>query len=199
MYATCAKPPTVTRLVTDATTEPLTVEEARTHLRVTDDTEDEYIERLITTARTYCERETDRAFLTSTWRMTLDWFPAVIHVRKPPLISVTSITYYDTTGTSQTLSASNYTVDATHEPGRITPAYGLTWPSTQSRVGAVTVNYTAGYGAAASAVPMPIKQAMLLLVGYWFNQRESAAQGASNEVPFAVNSLLAPYVIPEYA
>ena len=194
------RPHAVTRLITDATVEPVTLDEAQQHLRVTDASDDEYISNLIKTARLHCERETNRSFITTTWRLSLDYFPGVIYPRKPPLISVSSITYYDTTGASQTLSSTYYTVDANSEPGRITEAYGYQWPSTYSRVGAVTVNYTAGYGAAASSVPLPIKQAMLLLIGHWFEMRSAVLIGSlSKSLEFAVESLLAPYVIPEYA
>ena len=192
------KPHAITRLVTDATSEPLTLEQAKLHLRVTDDIEDEAIEQLITRARLHIQKETGRGILVSTWKLTLDWFPAVIYLRYPPVQTVASITYYDTAGTSTTLSADDYIYDLQSEMARITPAYGKTWPSIQSRIAAVTVNYTAGY-ATAAAVPEPIKHAMLLLVGYWYSMRDAVAIGNNKPAEFAVDALLAPYLVAEYA
>lgn len=198
MYSTLNKPPEFTELVTDATSEALTLEEVKLHSRVTDSADDDAISRDITAARLFVQKETGRAIMSSTWRRTMDWFPGCIFLRYPPVSAITSITYYDTAGTSQTLSASDYTSDLRSEKARITPAYGLTWPSTQSRIGAVTVNYTAGY-ASAALVPTPIKQAMLMLCDHWYNQRAAAATGNVKQVDFSVDALLAGYMVAEYA
>lgn len=74
----------------------------------------------------------------------------------PPVQSVSSITYLDEAGNSQTLSPSNYIVDTASEPARIMPAFNLSWPSTRIQPGAVTITFVAGYGLAA-AVPSAAK------------------------------------------
>lgn len=192
------RPHAITRPITDATSEPLTLEQARLHLRVTDNTEDEEIEKLIKRARLYVQKETGRGILESTWKLTLDWFPPVIYMRYPPVQTVISITYYDTAGTSTTLSTDDYIYDLQSEMARITPAYGKTWPAIQSRIAAVTVNYTAGY-ATAEEVPEPIKHAMLLLIGYWYDMRDAVAVGNNKPAEFGVDALIAPYMVAEYA
>lgn len=192
------KPHAVTRPVTDATSEALTLEQAKLHLRVTDDSEDDAINDLIKRSRLYIQREIGRSIMSCTWKLTLDWFPSVVFLRFPPVTAISSVTYYDTAGTVTTLSTDDYIYDLQSEMARITPAYGKTWPSTQSRIAAVTVNYTAGY-ASAAAVPEPIKHAMLLLIEHWYRMRSAVEAGGDKPTAFAVDSLLAPYVVAEYA
>jgi uncharacterized phiE125 gp8 family phage protein len=192
------KPHAVTRPVADATSEALTLEQAKLHLRVTDDSEDDAINDLIKRARLHVQREMGRSIMSCTWKLTLDWFPSVVFLRFPPVTAVSSVTYYDTSGTVTTLSTDDYIYDLQSEMARVTPAYGKTWPATQSRIAAVTVNYTAGY-ASASAVPEPIKHAMLLLINHWYEMRSAVTQGNSKPTDLAVESLLAPYMVAEYA
>lgn len=94
-----------------------------------------------------------------------------IHLPRPPLMSVTSIQYVDTTGETQTLDPSLYIVDASQEPGRITPAYGKMWPATRHQIAAVTVTYVAGYGADASSVPARLQQRIMNHVAYCYENR----------------------------
>ncbi len=148
----------------DASGRVVTCDEIKQHLRLTVDDFDTELERLESAAVDVLEEDVRRQFLTATWTLTLDRFPEVIEIERCPLISVTSIAYIDSAGDSQTLSASNYRVDTTSEPGRITPAFGLSWPTTRNLTGAVTVTFTAGYGAARSSVPASIRQAVLLWV-----------------------------------
>lgn len=183
-------------LITAPTVEPVTLAEAKLHLRVDHADEDSHIRSLIIAAREHAQNATSRAFVGQTWRLSMDCFPDVIRTPRPPLTSVTSIAYTDTAGASQTLSASAYTVDTYSEPGRIVPAFGQSWPATRDIPNAVIVTYVAGYGAGAAAdVPQPIRQAILLLVGHWYANREGVLTGTiSKEIEFAVSALLAPYV-----
>ncbi len=116
----------------------------------------------ILAAREYGETCTHRAFITQTWEWKRGGFPCddVIWIPKPPLVSVTSVTYVDPAGVTQTWSASLYTVDAPSGPkaraGRIVPNYGEIFPATRDVVNAVTIRFVAGYGAA-SVVPSLLK------------------------------------------
>ena len=177
-------------LVSAPAEEPVTVTEAKAHLRVDDTNSDTLITSLIVAAREYAETFTRRALITQTWDWIADGFPGTIVLPLPRLVSVTSITYIDSDGNSQTLAASTYTVDTDSEPGRIVPAFGKSWPVTRAVFNAVTVRFVAGYGAAA-AVPQTIKQAMLLLIGHWYDHREAVAHAQTVvEVPMAVDTLL---------
>lgn len=184
-------------LVTSPATEPLETREALEHLRVEEDADTMYVERLITAAREWVEMYLGRALVTQTWDLALDEFPEdEIELRKGRLASVTSITYYDTAGAQQTLATSAYQVDDASVPGRVLPAPDTTWPDTQvDRVNAVRVRFVAGYGGAA-AVPQAIKAAMLLLIGHLYERREQSIVGTIvAELPMGVPALLAPYQI----
>jgi len=84
--------------------EPITLAEAKEHLRVDFSDEDDYITALITTARKYCESYTNRVFITQTWRQNIDYFPRVIQLKVNPIISLTSLKYYDTAENQQTIT-----------------------------------------------------------------------------------------------
>lgn len=136
-------------------------------------TDDPVLNMLAGSATRRAETITRCALLTQTWDLTLDRFPAwVLNVPKPPLRSVTSITYIDTNGVTQTLDASQYVVDTKSEPGRITPAFGAVWPSTQCRINAVTVRLVCGFGAAAD-VPADVKHWIQLRLSTMEINRES--------------------------
>ena len=118
-------------------------------------------------AREYLEAFTRRALLTQTWDLKLDAFPCadeVIWLPKPPVASVTSITYLDTAGASQTWSSSLYRTDLPAGPmaqrARITPAYAQYYPSTYGVTNAVTVRFVCGYGGATD-VPAMLRACVL--------------------------------------
>lgn len=163
------------------------------------DAEDTLIEGLITAARQMCESITNRAFVTQTWTLYLEDWPEDDWLKLPKgnLQSVESVKYTDSAGTVQTLvEDTDYLVDTYSEPGRIVLAYGESWP-TESLYPAnpIAIEFTCGYGDA-DDVPKAIKQALLLLVGHWYEHREAVLVGAaSKEIEFAVRALLAPYVL----
>lgn len=178
-----------------ATTDPVTLAEQKAHMRVTSSDEDDLIEALITAATEYCELFTGRQFVTATWAMTLPEFADDIILPRAPASSVTSIYYYDDSGTNTLLSASTYSLVGTN-PGLITLAPDETWPSTQIRKDAVTVTWVAGYGAA-SAVPEAIKAAIRMLAAHLYEHREAVTTLTPHEMPMACKSLLWSYRIVE--
>lgn len=194
------------RLTTAPTTTVVSASDAMQHCRIVDTEDTTYLDSLIARATRHCENICKRAFITQTWTLTMDsWSDCkyvtdgIIYVPRAPLIAVSSITYLDTNGTSQTLAADQYRVDAASQPGRIEQAYGVSWPTTRGVIGDVTIVHTCGYGAAAS-VPDDIKHAVLLLVGHWYENREAVLVGSiSKELEFAVTSLLDPYIMEAYA
>jgi uncharacterized phiE125 gp8 family phage protein len=185
-------------LVTAPAAEPVTLSEAKDHLRVTEADEDSLITSLITAARDIAESFTNRAFVTQTWSWKLDTFRPCLEVPKAPLVSVSSIQYVDGAGATQTLAASGYQVAdaASHTvPGRIVPAYGQAWPATRGMPNDITVQYVAGYGGA-SAVPPQIRWAILLILGELYARRESAIAGTIiTKVPYSAEALLMPFVV----
>jgi len=184
-------------LVTAPDSDPVSVAEAKRQVRrelsFTDD--DKYLKGLIAAARDTVESDTGRQLLTATYQLRLDTWPCeAIDLPKPPLVSVSSITYLDTAGATQTLATSVYVVSAptgpTADRGRIALAYGQAWPTLRGQMNAITVAFTAGYGDA-TAVPPALKAAMLLLIGHWYQHRESVVTGmSSKEIELAYTALV---------
>ena len=172
--------------------EPVTLTEAKTHLRITSSDDDTYITALIVAAREWCETYTGRQFVTATYTATMEAFSdSRIVLPKPPLISVTSVKYYDTANAQQTLSATYYASLTHATPGYVELNYNYSWPSTYTRSDAVEIIYTAGYGATAASVPDCVKHAMKILVSHMYEMREPIVIGASiNDVPLSIKSLL---------
>lgn len=188
----------------DAATSLVSVAEASRHLSLADESHDEHLAALIATAVDVAERWTNRALLTQTWRLSLDEFPAScrpeIKLPQPPLQQVTSVEYVDADGLLVTLDPQKYNATADAVPGLVEPAYGETWPTTRSEREAVRVTFVAGYGSAAANVPEPIRQAILLLVGHWFQHREPTVTGTIiSDVPMSAVWLLNRFMFTTYA
>lgn len=183
--------------------EPVTLADALVHLRETADSgaNDAYITTLITVARQACEDRTERTLITTPWLLTLPAFPpaternplAAVCLRLAPSIAVQSVQYLDAAGDLQTLDAAAYKLHAHMAPALLSPAPTLLWPATQvGALDAVRIAFTAGYGATAASVPLPLRQWILLAVGEMYETR-----GASAERPLVrsafVDHLLDPY------
>jgi uncharacterized phiE125 gp8 family phage protein len=179
-------------LVTAPAAEPVTAAETKLALRIDASEEDVHTITSIKAARIYIEGAFALRLIQSTWDLKLDRFPCEeIVFPYSPLSSVTSISYIDTSGTTQTWSSAEYIVDSSSKPGRITPAYGYTFPSTQSRINAVTIRHVMGYGTGPSSIPENIKLAMWLLIGHWHENRESVIVGSiSKEMEYGVAALM---------
>jgi uncharacterized phiE125 gp8 family phage protein len=195
----------VRKLETAPTTEPVTLGELRTHMRLEETKEDTYCESLITAARMYVENRLLRQLITATWHLHMDSFPSEISLMPPPIASVTHIKYYDVDNVQRTLTLTvppaatdDYIVSTDPEPGQIHLGYNKSWPIVYDRTDAIEVQYVAGYGAA-SAVPMPIRQAIMILAAHWFENRELVALGlTATSIPLSAEALLGQYRIAEY-
>jgi uncharacterized phiE125 gp8 family phage protein len=181
------------KLKTAPAVEPISATEAKLHCRVDHTTDDTLITNLITAARIYCEKQQNRALVTQTWYLWLDKFPSkkYIDIPLPPLQSVASVLYYDTDDAEYTLSTEDYDVDINSFVGRVHLKYSKSWPTEVLRPSnAIVIEFICGYGLAA-AVPQNVKQAMLLLIGHWYANRESVLVGSvSKPLEMAVDNLL---------
>ena len=178
---------------TEPSVEPVSLSEAKLHLRVDTDADDDLIERLITVARRESEKIARRSLITQTLSLTLDGWPApVFTLPRPPVQSIVAITYTESNGDEITLDSDVYAFDAA--TGRVFLESGQSWPAVELRpYASVNVEYVAGYGDAATDVPAEYKQAILLLVGHYHENREAVVVGAgftATALPLAVRSLL---------
>lgn len=190
------------KITVPATVEPLTLIEARTHLRIEpfgsppEHPDDTYIQTCITTAREFCEQYLERALAAQTIQMALDNFPAQsIELPLAPTVAVSSIVYVDTDDVQQTVQTTVYALDDFLEPNWIVLKAGQRWPDSNQSVNNVKVTMTVGYDPA--LVPMPIKAAMLLIVGNLYENRQQDVLGNTrisfNSLPLGVYNLLQPY------
>jgi uncharacterized phiE125 gp8 family phage protein len=189
--------------------EPVTVAEAKSHLRVDTSDDDTYIGTLITAAREWVEAYLDRTLVHTQWKMRLERFPTdslyPIELPRPPVVSsgtatAVTITYTGETGNTATLSTAQYRVQRFETPGRVTTVYGGTWPAGREDNDAVQVTWWAGYGSTGSSVPAAIRHAILMLVGYWYENRSTVVVGSiSKQLEFAVESLLSSQKWGSYA
>ena len=156
-------------LVTAPVSEPITLAEAKKQLELspTDTAHDAQLSLLIQAAREQWEADTDSACLTQTWKVTAEeFYDDEIYLPKRPVQSITHIKYYDSGDVLQTLSTSVYDLDQSCRAVRLKNLQ--VWPAVSDRWDAITITYVAGY-AQSYLVPAIAKQAMLLLVGYYFD------------------------------
>lgn len=184
---------------------PVLLGEVKNYIRVNDDvTEDDaLIVGLMQSATKLAESYLNRHLITQTLDLTLDCFPSsdygVIYLPKAPVQSITSITYVDDNGATQTWGASNYLLDSKQEPARLTTAYNISYPSIREQLNSVTIRHVVGYGANPSDVPENIRVAIMLLVGEMYNSRQESVYGVSvSQVSITADRLLSPYRLQRF-
>jgi len=179
---------------------------AKTFLKDPPSEEDALVQASINAAISAVQNATGKPFAAAEFTQTLDGFPRcnkAILLRKGPVSPDTpapSIKYDDVDGVEQTL-ADFRLVEAAGAAAKLLPAYGASWPATAIGEGSVRVTYTAGYDGG-EGVPADLDQAVLLLVGHYYSNREAVVEGdraAAVELPLGVQALLAPYAIPGIA
>jgi len=182
---------------TAPTVEPISLVEAKAHLRVDYTDDDTLITSQIKAVRQKAEIDTKRSFITQTLELRLDSFPCgEIKLLRPQVQSVTSVKYIDTDGVEQTWDSGDYTVDIYSLPPTIYPAYHESYPSTRRIRNAVTIEYIAGYGDAATDVPDNLIAGMKMLLGHLYEHREATIQSAiSTKVQFAYTNLTSPFEV----
>lgn len=191
------------KVITESAIEPITLHEARLHLRLdTFDSppthvDDPLIEVLITVARQAAENYLGQSITQKTYELALDEFPVrEISLGLWPVNSVDSITYEED-GQTQTVDAADYIFDSFAKPGQVLPKES--WTSVKAVTNGVKITFTAGYTDSFSPNPYPlpkaIKQAMLLTIGHLYENRESVVAGQMIEMPLGMTALLTPYRI----
>jgi len=183
------------RIITPPATDPITLTEAKSHLRVDHTDDDTLITGYITAATRYAEEFTGRAFITQTLELVLDEFRAQIQIPRPPLQSVVSVKYDDSNGLEQTLTEGvDFLVDTASQPGWVVAVESI-WPETIETINSVRIRYVAGYvdgnSPPSENVPRDIKSAILLIIGSLYSVRETVVVGAvAQHVPWGADQIL---------
>ena len=173
-----------------------TTTEAKDFLKVDTTADDTLIDSLIKAATQSCQIFTNRYFLdTRVTQYSDNWFE-FYRLYKSPVIAITHVKYYDTNDTLQTLASSNYILDNISQPARIGISIDGTLPNLADRINAVEVKYSVGYGFTSDDVPEGIKQAVLITIGNWYENRQTVITGrTATELPLSSQYLLEQYKI----
>lgn len=176
--------------------EPVTLAEAKEHLRIETPHEDTLVASLILAARLYVERVLDLALITQSWSLYLDAWPPARNVTLPlgPVAGVTAVRVFDWADGATTISPDLYGVDAASQRARLYRKSGIAWPAPGRDVNGIEIAFTAGFGETGAAVPAPLRQAILLLCAHWYEVREPVLLDQNRlEAPLTVAALLQPY------
>ena len=184
------------KVITAASSQILTTAEVKAHLKVDTTADDTLIDNLILAATNSCQEYTNRFFIDTVLIQYGTTFADLKELYKSPVSSVAHIKYYDTDNTIQTWNSDFYYLNKSIQPAQISLSLNESYPSIADREHAVQCQYTVGYGSAASDVPEAIKQAVLLTVGNWYNNRSSVVVGRiATDLPLNVKWLLDTYKV----
>jgi uncharacterized phiE125 gp8 family phage protein len=194
------------KAIGSVSTEPVSLATARLHLRL--DTlgsppthpDDALVTALITVAREAVENFTELTVAVNTFQVKLDYFENLaIDLGTYPVNSITSITYVDTNGATQTIPSGDYVLDTFSKPAQIVLAYDKQWPPVRNQPNAVTVTFQAGFTGNTSPVtnvmPKALIQAMLLTITDLYENRGAIGSKQNYEIPVMAQYLMAPYRI----
>lgn len=181
-------------LTTPPSIEPVTLAEAKMHLRIDGNADDVLMASLILTSRLHVEAALGLALITQGWRLTLDRWPGG-ELRFPlrPIQSITSVSVYAASGTPTILSSDAYLLDGRALSPRLIPKGG-NWLAPGLPANGIEIAFAAGIGSLAADVPQPIRHAILLLVAHWYEHRDPFEVGsAAAAIPAVISDLLKPF------
>ena len=174
---------------------PLSVAEGKVQCRVDSGDFDDEITALIEAAVSHLDGYSGvlgKCLMPQTWAQQFDcWqdFPLCLG----PVISITSISYFNDNGDEQTVSDAAFRLERRTVGVFAALKPGASWPSANLSEGPITVTWQAGF-ADADAVPPSIKQAIKLLIAHWFENREAVIVGSINsKLQMAVENLIEPH------
>jgi len=185
------------KLVTPPTEEPISLAEAKLYLRMDHDNEDVLIQSMVTAAREYCEQVQRRVYMNQQWELYPDTVEKSYTLKHPtPVRAIDSVVYHLADGTDQTLAAEKYVLDARSltEPAKL---FLLESPSGKiDPYKPITITADCGFEET-SDMPKRWMQAMYLLMGHWYENREAwTPHGTGIRIPFAFEALLMTDTVP---
>ena len=180
-------------LVTAPAAVPITIAEAKRHMRVEHSDDDVVIGDLINVAMAYIDATgmLGKGIITQTWSECFGPHISSVRLSLGPVQSVAAIQYYDVNNALQTDTLTNYYVIGTKGYVTIYPKSGNTWPVVFNREDAIKINYVIGYGDTAASVPDTVRHAIKMLVAHYYENRESELVGVNSKtLPYGVESLI---------
>jgi len=182
--------------ITGPTSEPVSTEQAKDHLRIAHDDEDQDIAQMVSAARLIVEARSGMRLYTQTVEVRADsWVDLhdpqrsdVLRLRVAPIQSITSVKYYQSSDdVDTTMSTADYVTDLVGVPARI--QVKSSWPSTNDYIGNIRIRCVVGYSSV-PLIPSHFKRAILLLVGHYYENREAITDLKLMEVPEGINALI---------
>ncbi len=176
-------------LVTAPTSDPVSIDDAKTHMRVEDTEDDAYIGSLIKAATAFVDADgvLGRAMVTQTWAQHGYGWSGRVALTMTPVQSLSAVKYYDVDNALQTATLSDFRLIGTPKDSFVEPV--SSWPATFDRPDALRLEYVAGYGAS-SAVPVAVQHAMLMLIAHWYENREEASEVSLKRAPLGFEALI---------
>jgi uncharacterized phiE125 gp8 family phage protein len=182
--------------LTEPVTEPVSIADAKQHLRIDADFTDDdlYIQSLITASRYWAENYVDRTFLRTQLQMRMDFFPFWdLPLPRPPVMPDEVVVQYTPSDAAYgyaLTSFTNFRTDREATPAVIRPQWNGTWPTCRGAENDVVITWWAGYGTTGSDVPVPARHAMLLVLSHWYRAREAVSDSRFAPVPMSAETLL---------
>lgn len=179
-------------LVTPPAVEPITLAEAKAHLRVTHMEEDALIGALIASARRVAEARSGLCLITQGWTCFRDGWPedGVIDLPVSPVTGVEELAVFGEDGQKGVIDPAHYLVDFASRPPRLLLRGSRQWQRPGRALNGIAIRVTAGFGPSPESVPQPLRQAVLLLVAHWYAHRGDDAPPA---LPLSVDPLIQPF------
>jgi uncharacterized phiE125 gp8 family phage protein len=177
--------------------EPVSLAEAKAHLRLETSADDALVTSLIITSRLHIEAALGLALTAQEWTLVLDAWPAtgVVNIPMRPVSAVSAVRVRAADGSPVVIDPGTYIFEGAGIPPRVVPVAGA-WPNPERAIAGIEVNFTAGFGTTAASVPEPVRQALKLLVAHWYEHRDPIEIGdPGTAIPAAVSALLQPYAV----
>jgi uncharacterized phiE125 gp8 family phage protein len=184
-------------LITGPALEPVSLADAKAHLRIDHDDDDALLTAAIVAARIHVEAATRRVLIAQEWRVHLDRWPRkrIVTIPVAPLIAVDALRIHDAEGGTTEIDEDDYEVDTASVPGRLVLAASAPAPVGRL-VNGIEIDVTAGYGATSLEVPSPLRHAVMMLVAHWYEHRGAVGHDlAGLATPYGFEALVAPYRI----
>ena len=179
-------------LTTPPAVEPVTLAEAKLHLRIGHDDDDDFISTLIVSARRVAEAQTGLALIAQGWSCFRDGWPetGVVDLPLAPLIAIGAVTVFGEDDSAAIIDPANYYADAVSRPPRLLPRGSRLWPVPGRLGNGIEIALTAGFGAAPSNVPEDLRNALKQLVAHWYENRGT---GREPDLPLTVSTVISRY------